>query len=232
MRDKLKAFIKIFFTTMNDKLFSFLDPVWRYIDNGSFFREPFRWLYIAIAALNLLFPFVVIFLSIESGIFKYMPGGAIFACVLIFILLLALAAMSFLLWMNRQKKLKDMLHEKNEFVAIPMVSHFIQTVGEWLGFYIGLFGCVASLLFLLFGGSEMMNQLGGASLLPWGTGVVMIIMYPIIGFLIVVSGRLLAELYRAMASIANSAKRISNRVADAAPAESEAPAEASPAGEE
>ncbi|WP_272961108.1 DUF4282 domain-containing protein [Barnesiella viscericola] len=128
--------------------------------------------------------------------------------------------------------MKELLCEDNEFVAIPMVSHFIQTVGEWLGFYIGLFGCVASLLFLLFGGSEMMNQLGGASLLPWGTGVVMIIMYPIIGFLIVVSGRLLAELYRAMASIANSAKRISNRVADAAPAESEAPAEASPAGEE
>lgn len=197
---------------MNDKLFSFLDPVWRYIDNGSFFREPFRWLYIAIAALNLLFPFVVIFLSIESGIFKYMPGGAIFACVLIFILLLALAAMSFLLWMNRQKKLKDMLHEKNEFVAIPMVSHFIQTLGEWIGFYIGIFGCVASLLFMLFGGGDMMGRVIGDSLLPLGTGIVMVVVYPIMGFLIVVSARLLAELYRALASIANNTKRISSHI--------------------
>lgn len=207
----MKACIKIFFT-MDDKLLSFLDPVWRYIDNGSFFREPFRWLYIAIAALNLLFPFVVIFLSVESGIFKYMPGGAIFAFVLVFILLLALGAMSFLLWMNRQKKLKEMLHEKNEFVAIPMVSHFIQTLGEWMGFYIGIFGCVASLLFMLFGGGDMMGRVIGDSLLPLGTGIVMVIVYPIMGFLIVVSARLLAELYRALASIANNTKRISSHI--------------------
>lgn len=199
---------------MDDKLLSFLDPVWRYIDNGSFFREPFRWLYIAIAALNLLFPFVVIFLSVESGIFKYMPGGAIFAFVLVFILLLALGAMSFLLWMNRQKRLKEMSHETNEFVAIPMVSHFIQTLGEWMGFYIGIFGCVASLLFMLFGGGDMMGRVIGDSLLPLGTGIVMVIVYPIMGFLIVVSARLLAELYRALASIANNTKRISSHIDD------------------
>ncbi len=199
---------------MDDKLLSFLDPVWRYIDNGSFFREPFRWLYIAIAALNLLFPFVVIFLSVESGIFKYMPGGAIFAFVLVFILLLALGAMSFLLWMNRQKKLKEMSHETNEFVAIPMVSHFIQTLGEWMGFYIGILGCVASLLFMLFGGGDMMGRVIGDSLLPLGTGIVMVIVYPIMGFLIVVSARLLAELYRALASIANNTKRISSHIDD------------------
>lgn len=209
----MKACIKIFFT-MDDKLLSFLDPVWRYIDNGSFFREPFRWLYIAIAALNLLFPFVVIFLSVESGIFKYMPGGAIFAFVLVFILLLALGAMSFLLWMNRQKRLKEMSHETNEFVAIPMVSHFIQTLGEWMGFYIGIFGCVASLLFMLFGGGDMMGRVIGDSLLPLGTGIVMVIVYPIMGFLIVVSARLLAELYRALASIANNTKRISSHIDD------------------
>ena len=197
---------------MDDKLLSFLDPVWRYIDNGSFFREPFRWLYIAIAALNLLFPFVVIFLSVEGGIFKYMPGGTIFAFVLVFILLLALGAMSFLLWMNRQKKLKEMSHETNEFVAIPMVSHFIQTLGEWMGFYIGIFGCVASLLFMLFGGGDMMGRVIGDSLLPLGTGIVMVIVYPIMGFLIVVSARLLAELYRALASIANNTKRISSHI--------------------
>lgn len=197
---------------MDNKLFAFLDPVWRYIDNGSFFRDPFRWLYIAIAVLNLLFPLVVIFGAIGSGVFKYMPGGAIFAFVLIFILMLALGAMSFLLWMNRQKKLKELLHKDNEFVAIPMVSHFIQTLGEWMGFYIGIFGCVASLLFMLFGGSEMMSRVVGSSLLPLGANVVMLVLYPIIGFLIVVLARLLAELYRALASIANNTKRISSHI--------------------
>lgn len=216
---------------MNNKLFAFFEPVWRFIDNGSFFREPFRWLYVAIAILNLLFPLVAIFGTIGSGVFKYMSGGAIFAAILVFILLIALGIMSFVLWMDRQKKLKELLHEDNEFVAIPMVSHFIQTLGEWFGFYLGLFGCVASLLFMLFGGSEMLGQFGG-SLLPWGSGVMMIIIYPILGFLIVVSARLLAELYRAMASIANSAKCISNQVSNAAPTQSETSAEPSPAGEE
>ena len=198
---------------MNNKLFAFFEPVWRFIDNGSFFREPFRWLYIAIAFLNLLFPLAVIIGAIGSGVFKYMSGGAIFAFILIFILLIALGIMSFVLWMDRQKKLKEQLREENEFVAIPMVSHFIQTLGEWCGFYIGLFGCVASLFFMLFGGDEMLNRVVGTNLLPWGTGVIMLIIYPIIGFLIVVSGRLLAELYRALASIANNTKCISDNMA-------------------
>lgn len=41
---------------MNNKLFTFLDPLLGYIDNGRFFREPFRWLYVIFAVLNLLFP--------------------------------------------------------------------------------------------------------------------------------------------------------------------------------
>lgn len=216
---------------MNNKLFAFFEPVWRFIDNGSFFREPFRWLYMAIAVLNLLFPLVVIFGAIGSGVFEYMSGGAIFAFVLVFILLIALGIMSFVLWMDRQKKLKVQLREENEFVAIPMVSHFIQTLGEWFGFYIGIFGCLSSLLFMLFGGDEMLNRVIGANLLPWGTGVVMLIIYPIMGFLIVVSARLLAELYRALASIANNTKRMSDNV-PAAPAPAQEPEAAEPASEE
>lgn len=218
---------------MNNKLFAFFEPVWRFIDNGSFFREPFRWLYMAIAVLNLLFPLIVIFGAIGSGVFEYMSGGAIFAFVLVFILLIALGIMSFVLWMDRQKKLKVQLREENEFVAIPMVSHFIQTLGEWFGFYIGIFGCLSSLLFMLFGGDEMLNRVIGANLLPWGTGVVMLIIYPIMGFLIVVSARLLAELYRALASIANNTKRMSdNMPAAPAPAPAQEPEAAEPDSEE
>ena len=109
---------------MKDKLFAFFEPLWQFIDNGSFYREPFRWLYVAIAVLNLLFPLVAIFGAIGSGVFEYIPGKVIFALILIFILMIALGIMSFVLWINRQKKLKELLCEDNEFVAIPMVSHF------------------------------------------------------------------------------------------------------------
>ena len=34
---------------MNNKLFTFLAPLLGYIDNGRFFREPFRWLYVIFA---------------------------------------------------------------------------------------------------------------------------------------------------------------------------------------
>ncbi len=197
---------------MNKKLFYFFDPVWRYIDNGSFFRKPFCWLYIIIAILNLLFPLGIIFGAIGSGVFNYMQGGAVFAFILIFIFMLALGVMSFVLWIDRQNKLKELLPENNEFVAIPIVSHFIQTLGEWIGFYIGMFGFFVSLLFVIFSGNEMINQVLGFNLLPFGSSIVMLIIYPIIGFLIVVSARLLAELYRALASIANNTKQISNHL--------------------
>lgn len=113
---------------MDNKLFAFLDKVWNYIDNGKFYREPFRWLYAVIAALNLLFPLYVIYMA--SRILKFLSGGEVFACVLIFLLFIFLGIMSAHLWFNRQKKVKEYLQEDNDFVAIPVVSHFIQTLGE------------------------------------------------------------------------------------------------------
>ena len=81
-------------------------------------------------------------------------------------------------------------------------------MGEWLGFYIGVGGCLISLLFVLFGVNDSLGGMLGNSVLPMGVGFSMVIMYPIMGFLIVVSGRLIAELYRALAAIANNTKRL------------------------
>mgnify|MGYP000339992739 FL=1 len=65
-----------------------------------------------------------------------------------------------------------------------------------------------SLLFVLFGVNDSLGGMLGNSVLPMGVGFSMVIMYPIMGFLIVVSGRLIAELYRALAAIANNTKRL------------------------
>ena len=56
---------------MNNKLFTFLDPLLGYIDNGRFFREPFRWLYVIFAVLNLLFPIAILVKVIDMGFFKF-----------------------------------------------------------------------------------------------------------------------------------------------------------------
>ncbi len=129
---------------MNNKLFTFLDSLLGYIDNGRFFREPFRWLYVIFAVLNLLFPIAILVKVIDTGFFKFAEGKAIFAFILIFIILCGGAWGSYLLWMNRKNKLKEVIQEDNEFIAIPVVSHLTQTVGEWLGLYIGVVGTLGS----------------------------------------------------------------------------------------
>ena len=117
---------------MNNKLFTFLDPLLGYIDNGRFFREPFRWLYVIFAVLNLLFPIFILAKVIEMDFFKYAEGKLILAFILLFIILCAGAWGSYLLWMNRKNKLKEAIQEENEFIAIPVVSHLTQTMGECL----------------------------------------------------------------------------------------------------
>ena len=129
---------------MNNKLFTFLDPFLGYIDNGRFFREPFRWFYVIFAVLNILFPIALLIKVIAMGLFKYIDGKSIVAFLLIFIIICAGAWGSFLLWMNRKERLKEIIKKDNEFIAIPVVSHLTQTLGEWLGLYIGVIGTPVS----------------------------------------------------------------------------------------
>lgn len=185
---------------MNNKLFTFLDPLLGYIDNGRFFREPFRWLYVIFAVLNLLFPIAILVKVIDTRFFKFAEGKAIFAFILIFIILCGGAWGSYLLWMNRKNKLKEVIQEDNEFIAIPVVSHLTQTVGEWLGLYIGVVGTLCSLIIALLAANELQY------VMPVSTGIFFLM--PIYGFLIVVFARLLAELYRALAVIANNTKKL------------------------
>lgn len=191
---------------MNNKLFTFLDPLLGYIDNGRFFREPFRWLYVIFAVLNLLFPIAILVKVIDMDFFKFAEGKAIFAFILVFIILCGGAWGSYLLWMNRKNKLKDIIQENNEFIAIPVVSHLTQTIGEWLGIYIGVIGTLCSLIIALFAANELQY------IMPVSTGIFFLM--PIYGFLIVVFARLLAELYRALAVIANNTKKLAKTEAN------------------
>ena len=182
-------------------------PLLGYIDNGRFFREPFRWLYVIFAVLNLLFPIFILAKVIEMDFFKYAEGKLILAFILLFIILCAGAWGSYLLWMNRKNKLKEAIQEENEFIAIPVVSHLTQTMGEWLGLYIGVIGTLCSVVIAIFAANEIRY------ILPIPSG--MFFLMPIYGFLIVVFARLLAELYRALAVIANNTRKLTKTEAKA-----------------
>ena len=95
----------------------------------------------------------------------------------------------------------------DEFVATPVFSHFIQTLGEWFGTYIGLVGFGFALLATIILGDEG-RYLGLILGIPYlNTGWMAVITMPIIGFLIIVVSRFLSEQIRALASIANNTKK-------------------------
>lgn len=192
---------------MENQFFTFIRPFLAYIDNGHFYRKPFSWLYALMAVLNLIAPFYVLYTAIDNDVFR---GGAkiIFLFFLIWIMVAFVGWISFQLWWDRKDRVLYTTSDNDEFVATPVFSHLIQTTGEWLGIWIAVLGAWAALLITLFLGDEggyLARQIGLDFI---DAGFMAIIIMPIYGFMTIVFTRFLAELFRALASIANNTRRI------------------------
>lgn len=187
----------------DNKFFSFIVPLLKYIDNGEFFKKPFSWLYYAFALINTLLPFYVLYELIDLGAFDA-PAKFVFLLIFLLLLLFFASWIGAQLWWNRVKQLNEAAEENASFVGIPVFSHFIQTLGEWLGFMIAILGTGGSLFIALFGGA---NLLGFFKLEILSYGLIGVIICPIYGFLVLVGGRVTAELIRALAAIANNTKK-------------------------
>jgi hypothetical protein len=186
---------------MNGKFFTFVKPFLSYIDNGNFFKEPFQWLYLLLAAVNLFAPIWLLIQSVKGGVFD-LSGKYIFAFILIWLLLAGLCWLCFQLWWDRSKKVALCTPDNSDFIAIPVLAHFIQTLGEWLGLLYGLGGTLVILTLLIFGAEELTYYLN----IPMKIGFIGILGCVISGFLIVVVSRFLAESIKAVAAIANNTK--------------------------
>ena len=192
---------------MKNKFFTFLDPALALIDNGAFFRKPFRWLYMVLAALNLLVPIAILVAAIDNRLFSA-GGKFVVAFIIVFLIVCGLSWFGFQIWWNRRDKVNISSQDGDEFIAIPVFSHFLQTAGEWLGMYVGIGGFTISLITCLFFGSDsqiMGHMLGIGGLI--GGSLLSCLLFLVYGFLIVVVARVLAELYRALASIANNTRK-------------------------
>jgi len=197
---------KFKYIAMTDKLLKFIEPYLSYIDSGKLYRKPFSWFYILWAVFNAILPFYMLYKAIDSGIFKYMQAKHIFAFVLIWLVVLAACWVGFQIWWNRKDKVLETSEEGSEFPATPVIAHFFQTFGEWLGTFIAIVGFGASLIATIFLGNDA-GSMGNAMGLHINLGITGIISFPILGFVIIVGMRFLAELCRALASIANNTKK-------------------------
>ncbi|MDR0714856.1 MAG: hypothetical protein LBF89_11460 [Bacteroidales bacterium] len=188
---------------MNEKFFTFIKPFLSYIDDGKLYRKPFGWLYAALAVINLLLPFYMLYEAIDGGVFD---AGAkyVFAFLLIWLVIVAACWAGFQIWWDRREKVQLTSREGSEFPATPVISHFIQTLGEWLGVWIAIVGFGFSLISWIFLGEEAAYLASMADLPFSGTGITSMIVAPITGFLIIVISRFIAEGCRALASIANN----------------------------
>ncbi len=191
---------------MDNKFFTFIKPYLSFIDKGHLYRKPFSWLYVLLAILNLLLPIFILYQAIDNNIFEA-PTKFVIAFLLVWIILAFAGWLSFQLWWDRKSKVIATSLEGDEFVATPVFSHFIQTLGEWIGTWIGIVGFSVALLTTIILGDEG-YYFGRSVGLPFlETGFIAVILMPIYGFLIIVVSRFLAEQFRALSSIANNTRK-------------------------
>lgn len=113
--------------------------------------------------------------------------------------------LGFQMWWNRKDKIQSVTKQGDEFVAIPVFSYFIQHFGEWLSLTIGLLGFGYSLLGLLF--SESINRFSYYYNIESNI-VDYLWKAPLLGFVILILTRVIAEILRALTSIANNTKKL------------------------
>ena len=131
--------------------------------------------------------------------------------IFFFIFTIALGWINFLIFWDRRSKLKLINKDSDEFTAIPVLAHFIQTVGEVVGTYIALMGFsivfIALVFNLCFGiyGLNILFPMGIVNLSnEYQIGIPYLIVPIIVGFLALFLFRIIAEAIKALVIIANN----------------------------
>jgi hypothetical protein len=168
----------------------------------------FSFVYYVMAVLNLLLPVVIMVAVIYSGF----PSGKLGVAFGFSWLVVTFACwISFQLWWDRRTKISDTAD--TQFVATVAFSSILQTVGEWVGTFIGIVGAGVGLVATVLLGSHsaiIFEMIGMDFLSAMGPGV--IIVGPVTGFFIIVIFRFLAEQLLVFASIANNTGKIAVNV--------------------
>lgn len=189
---------------MGNSLRAFVKNYLSYIDNGHLFRKPFSWLYGLLAIINLAFPVYIGYQAWSFGLLRLVARDRV-VFVLVWIIVAIVSWLSFQLWWDRKTKVTTTSTEGDEFVATPVFSHLIQTLGEWLGTWLAIVGFTVALFTLILGDDTQVLWVLGLGFIEADASY--IVLWPVYGFLIIVVTRFLAEQFRALSSIANNTRK-------------------------
>jgi len=181
--------------------FAFSKPYLEFISKDKLFS----FVYVVMALISLVIPFVILYQVIDSGFFNF-GAKYVFAFILTWVVILFAFWIGFQLWLDRRKKAANT--DSSGFIAITYFSGILQTLGEWLGTIIGIIGAGGGLIAFIFLGNDLnyLFSIIGLGFLRFGAGV--IIIGPVIGFFIIIITRFLAEQLRIFAALADNTKEI------------------------
>jgi hypothetical protein len=190
---------------MNNKFFTFIKPYLGYIDSGKMFRQPIGYVYMALAIINALLPLYILVEALDGNVFD-LPGKVVVIFLILWIIIAIAGWISFQLWWDRKTKVNETSAEGDEFVAIPVYSHFVQTFGEWAGTWFAVVGFFFGIFTELVEESRMIGGFIPGGFLRGG-GIESALISLVAGYLIIVLSRASAEMLRAIVSIANNTRK-------------------------
>jgi hypothetical protein len=205
-KQSLEEKLKSFSSYQGTPFFTFAKPYLDFIGKGTLFSI----IYTIMAVVNLLLPFVIIYKVIDSGFFRSIPARFVIAFIFSLFVIAFACWIGFQLWWDRKSKVKTF--EGSEFIVTPMVSELLQTFGEWLGTLIGIIGAGVGLITAIILGeeAEYLFDAIGIDFIP--SGFIAVIAGPVIGFLVVILFRFVAEQLRILVALANNTKSIANNI--------------------
>jgi len=189
----------------NNQFFNFSKPYLDFIGKGKIFSL----VYIVMAVINLILPFVILYMVIDSGLFEF-GAKYVFAFIFSWLVIVFACWIGFQIWWHRRTKVT--IISSSEFVATPIFSEILQTFGEWLGTFIGIVGAGVGLIANIALGGSASYLFSAIGMNFMSMGAVIIVIGPIIGFFIIIIFRYIAEQLKILAALANNTKEIAANI--------------------
>jgi len=192
------------------------------IDSGKFFIQPMRWLYILFAYLSFVPALFILYWLYDTGIdggLQYAKGWVKFSgylfCFIFAVFVIIAAILMFYFWMNRSQKVVRDVNEGDQIVAMPIWAHFIQSIFESSGVYIGIippFGAALFYLWSVFTGFKYIIPFSefGDIIKMFFVGLVALAFFTLIcllmSYIVILLAHYIGESIRVRAQIANDVR--------------------------